>query len=55
DAGITERLIQKKDCLESLSSAIEAELVRGSSEAIQEDRVPKKLHLHQQKVANLAM
>lgn len=55
DAGITERLIQKKDCLESLSSAMEAELIRGSSEAIQEDRIPKKLHLHQQKVANLAM
>lgn len=51
DAGITARLIQKKDCLSAFSSALESEIrdPRGAAGDL------KKLQLHQQKVANLAM
>jgi len=51
DAGITARLIQKKDCLNAFTTALEAEL--RDPKGAKED--PKKLQLHHQKVANLAM
>lgn len=51
DAGITARLIQKKDCLQAFTTALEAEL--RDPKGAKED--PKKLQLHHQKVANLAM
>lgn len=51
DAGITARLIQKKDCLSAFTTALEAEL--RDPKGARED--PKKLQLHHQKVANLAM
>jgi len=49
DAGITERLITKQDCLAALAAALDSELgTRGADNE-------KKLQSHQQKVANLAM
>lgn len=56
DAGITERLIQKKDTLIALSLAIEEELAQ-VSEAVSPagDSGSRRLQLHQQKVANLVM
>eukprot|EP00930_Biecheleria_cincta_P055612 TRINITY_DN41923_c0_g1_i1.p1 TRINITY_DN41923_c0_g1~~TRINITY_DN41923_c0_g1_i1.p1 ORF type:complete len:1283 (+),score=205.77 TRINITY_DN41923_c0_g1_i1:231-4079(+) len=56
DAGITERLIQKKDTLIALSHAIEEELAQGCAQvSATGDTASRRLQLHQRKVANLVM